>query len=273
MFFRTHVPRIIVGFIAVIICFLLLLPYVDKLGVSSPSVPPAYPSPTMSENIPGKILDLTNWKLTLPIGNTEHPTEIKQPQLSTFSDPKWFFTDKNQHSVVFRAPVSAVTTTGSNYPRSELREMTNNGADKASWSSTSGTHEMDIEEAITEVPKTKKHVVAGQIHDGSDDIIVIRLEYPNLYVNVGGKNLYTLDKNYTLGKRFSIKFLVHDGKTDVYYNNSSTPVYTLTKNFKGAYFKAGVYTQSNCSREASQTLCNETNLGEVRIFSLKVKHS
>ncbi len=42
--------------------------------------------------------------------------------------------------VQFRAPVDGVTTSGSSYPRSELREMTDSGSSEASWSSTSGTH-------------------------------------------------------------------------------------------------------------------------------------
>ena len=171
----------------------------------------------------------------------------------------------------FRAPVNGVTTGGSKYPRSELREMSNNGMVNASWSSGSGIHTMSIDQAFTAVPQTKKHVVAGQIHDADDDVIVIRLEYPNLYVNVDGKNAYTLDSNYTLGKRFTVRFVVNGGQTEVYYNNGKDPLYTLDKNYSGAYFKVGAYTQSNCSKEGS-SLCNDNNFGEVIVYQAIVTH-
>lgn len=221
---------------------------------------------------PSQVLSLTNWKLTLPIGSSSRPMEIFQPRLSKYTIDPWFVVAANGTGVRFRAPVDAVTTSGSKYPRSELREMKNNGETNASWSSISGIHAMSIVEAITSVPIKKKHVVAGQIHGANDDIIVIRLEYPNLYVNVNGKNVYTLDPHYTLGKLFTIKFAVHDGKTDVYYNGSANPLYTLVKNYSGAYFKAGAYTQSNCSREGSAAFCNENNYGEVIVYQAVVTH-
>lgn len=227
---------------------------------------------TAGEKNPSEILDLTNWKITLPIGSDEKPIEVKQPVLATYRLDPWFVATDDGTGVRFRAPVKSVTTSGSNYPRSELREMTRNGTQQASWSTNTGTHTMTIDQAITAVPTTKKHVVAGQIHDAEDDIIVIRLEYPKLYINVDGDNVKTLDENYTLGKRFTIKFVVQNGKTDVYYNNSQTPVYTLTKSYSGAYFKAGAYTQSNCSREQNPSLCNENNYGEVILYDVEVTH-
>jgi len=235
-----------------------------------PSSAPDSPTP-QSLKYPSQILNLTNWKLTLPTGKSKKPVEIKQPELAKFIIDPWFVIDPSGGGVRFRAPVNGVTTSGSGYPRSELREMTDNGKNNASWSSMSGTHTMFLDEAITAVPLKKKHVVAGQIHDGDDDVIVIRLEYPNLYVNVDGDNEYTLDSNYTLGKRFAVKFEVKDGKTNVFYNNSYEPVYVLDKSYSGAYFKAGAYTQSNCSKEDSSS-CNFDNYGEVVIYQLSISH-
>ncbi len=231
---------------------------------------PASQSSTDSNAVyPSQVLNLTNWKVTVPLGGSEKPTEIKQPVLATYKLDPWFIAVSG--GVRFRAPVNSVTTSGSNYPRSELREMTNNGAKNASCSSNSGTHTMFLEQAITAVPEKKKHVVAGQIHDSDDDIIVIRLEYPTLYVNVDGKNLHTLDSDYTLGERFKVRFVVSDNQTKVYYNDSSDPIYTLSKSYSGAYFKAGAYTQSNCSKEDSSS-CNSNNYGEVILYQATVTH-
>ncbi len=230
-------------------------------------------APTKSKaEFPAQVFNLTNWKITLPTGSSGHPDEVKQPELNKFKVEPWFIV-ASDGGVRFRAAVNGVTTSGSKYPRSELREMTNNGADRASWSSTSGTHTMFIEEAITAVPGFKKHVVAGQIHDANDDILVIRFEQPNLYVNVGGKNMHTLDSSYTLGKKFSVKLVVTGGEIKVYYNDSKEPVYTVAKNLSGLYFKAGAYTQSNCVREILPFICDNNNFGEVVVYKLDVSHT
>lgn len=243
---------------------------VSKTPTETVSETPTGVTPsTGNAQIPTHIINLTNWKLTLPIGAQESPTEIKQPQLATYTNNPWFIVSGG--GVRFRSAVNGVTTSGSGYPRSELREMFNNGTTNASWSSSSGTHTMVIEEAITALPATKKHVVAGQIHDGTNDVIVIRLEDKKLFIDIGGSNGPILDANYTLGKHFTVKFEATGGKTNIYYNNNTTPAYTLTRSYSGAFFKAGAYTQSNCSKEAS-TLCNANNYGEVIIYRLEVTH-
>lgn len=224
---------------------------------------------------PSKVLDLTNWKMTLPVGTEKKPKspmEIRQPNLAAYKLEPWFILTPQEDGVVFRAPVKAPTTSGTKYARSELREMKDKGANPASWSSAEGVHSMFIEEAITAVPKAKQHVVAGQIHDADDDIIVIRLEQPNLYVNVDGENVFTLNSNYILGERFTVKFVAEDGQTKVYYNNNSNPAYTLDLDYTEAYFKAGVYTQSNCKTEEKEEFCNSDNYGEVIIYKVEVTH-
>jgi len=237
-----------------------------------PTVAKVSSLPPAGVTYPSQILNLTNWKITLPTGSSENPTEIKQPELTTYNIDPWFIAMPGSNGVRFRAAVNGATTDGSDYPRSELREMTNNGKAKASWSSRKGTHTMFLDQAITAVPKIKRQIVAGQIHDDNKDIIVIRLDYPNLHIRIDEKNLHTLDFHYTLEKRFTIKFVVSDGQTKVYYNNSSNPVYTLNKKYSNAYFKTGAYTQSNCSREGSPSLCNDNNYGEIIVYQATVTH-
>lgn len=219
---------------------------------------------------PANVIDLSNWKYTLPTGSSEKPTEIKQPSLGNYTQSPFFLPLSDCDGVQFRAPVNGVTTGGSSYPRSELREMSNGGASNASWSTSSGTHVMYIDQAITSVPQSKKHVVAGQVHDSDDDVIVVRLEHPKLFIDINGKEGPVLDANYELGKRFTIKFVANGGKINIYYNGSSTPAYTLSKSTSGCYFKAGAYTQSNCEKESN---CSDSNYGEVKIYQLSVGHS
>jgi hypothetical protein len=216
---------------------------------------------------PADVLDLSNWYIGLPVGEDEKPTNVEQPELATFAMDPWFVATPDCDAVQFRAAVNGVTTSGSNYPRSELREMS--GDDKASWSSTEGTHTMVIDQAITAQPQGRPYVVAGQIHGGDDDLTVFRLEGKKLYVTKEDDSRYKLvTDNYVLGTRFQAKFVVSDGQTKVYYNNVLQT--TITKNFSGAYFKAGAYTQANCDNAPP---CSDSNYGEVKIYDLDVTHT
>ncbi|MEJ2857572.1 MULTISPECIES: polysaccharide lyase family 7 protein [unclassified Saccharothrix] len=215
---------------------------------------------------PANVLDLRNWYIGLPIGQEESPTNVEQPALATYKIDPWFTTTPTCDAVQFRAPVNGVTTSGSSYPRSELREM--NGTAKAAWSSTSGTHTMVIDQAITALPKDKPHVVAGQIHDSSDDVSVFRLEGSSLYVTNGDTSHHKLvTSNYVPGTRFQAKFVVSGGQIKAYYNGVLQT--TISKSFSGGYFKAGGYTQANCTNSAP---CSDTNYGEVKIYGLTVTH-
>jgi hypothetical protein len=196
-----------------------------------------------------------------------------QPQLATYKLSPWFIVSSDKSSIVFRAPVNAPTTANSGYPRSELREMSSNGSTEAFWSSTTGTSTLFIDEAITATPKNKPDVVAGQIHGDTSDLLVVRLEGQHLFLDRNKTNLFTLDNNYTLGKRFTVKFVVSSGQVAVYYNSSSSPIYTLQKKVKQAYFKVGVYTQSNCQTEGSPDLCSANNYGEVTVYKATVTHT
>src|SRR5476651_1010739 len=85
------------------------------------------------DTLPSKILNLTNWKITLPFSTRPDgiADDIKQPELSTYSNKEYFFTNKKGDGVCFKARVDGATTKGSNFPRSELREMINNGKGNA----------------------------------------------------------------------------------------------------------------------------------------------
>jgi hypothetical protein len=242
---------------AVIALALAALVAVTTAGTAMPS----------TRTVPGQVLDLTNWKLTLPTGGDEEPTEIKQPSLATYSNNPYFVVNGN--SVQFRAAVNGVTTGGSSYPRSELREMTGNGTANASWSSGSGTHTLVVKEAFTKLPAEKPQMVGAQIHDSDDDVAVFRLEGSKLYITDGDEPHHKLvTSSYQLGTAFEAKFVVSDDEVRAYYNGVLQT--TLSKSFDGAYFKAGAYPQANCDKSSP---CSDSNYGEVRIYRLKVQHS
>ena len=213
---------------------------------------------------PGRILELSDWKLTLPVGANGKPTEILSARLGSYAST-YFGVGRSCNAVRFRAPVNGVTTVDSQNPRSELREMVG-GRAPAAWSSTSGTHTMTVTEAFTRLPEGNPQVVGGQIHDADDDISVFRLEGKNLYVTNGDDPHFRLvTSNYVLGTPFQARYVVGGGVIKAYVDGRL--VATINRTFTGAYFKAGAYTQANCG-DASP--CDNDNYGEVLIYALKV---
>jgi poly(beta-D-mannuronate) lyase len=207
----------------------------------------------------GGRIDLAPWKLTLPVGEPERPREILPAELAHFALAPWF--RREDGALAFRAPVEGVTTKGSSYPRSELREH------EAAWSTSKGVHTMTIRQAIVKLPAKKPHVVAGQIHDAKDDVVMIRLEGKKLFVEGGGKNLGMLDADYALGTEFVVRLAASAGRIRVYYGDLETPKVDVERRAEGCYFKAGVYVQSNLSKGDVAG-----DYGEVVIRELAVSH-
>lgn len=239
------------------------------VGALAIAIPSAYALADDECTYPAQVLDLQSWKVTLPVGDDEEPTEIKQPELAEFEMDPWFTPLADCSGVQFRSAVDGVTTGGSKYPRSELREMNEDGSDEMEWSGESGTHTMIINEAITHVPNDKPDVVAGQIHGGDDDVSVFRLEDTKLYVTDGDtSDHHLITDEYELGTPFEAKFVVSEGEIKAYYNGELQT--TLPADFDAGYFKAGAYTQANCDSPSDP--CSEENFGQVEIYDIQVSH-
>jgi len=233
---------------------------------TSSSSPAARSAPDPGEDLPADVLDLSTWKLTLPVGSDEDDAEeIRQPDLATFIDDRFFTVTRDGSGVVFRAPAGGATTSGSGYPRSELREMDPGGTSEASWSNASGTHVMTVKQAITALPRRKAEVVAGQIHDAEDDVVMVRLERKRLFVEADGEDIGTLDAHYALGTTFTIEMKANADGIEITYNDTKTVRYDEVG--QGYYFKAGCYTQSNSSHD------DDDAHGEVVVYALDVEHT
>lgn len=232
--------------------------------------------------LPAQVLDLDNWKLTLPTGPKTDATEIKQPVLDEFADEAWFTVDETgDDAVVFRAPVACTkdksgtncgsrTSTNTLYARSELREMTRGGTANASWSATEGTHTMEVELAFEHLPSDDKpHLTGAQIHGGSDDVTTIRLEGKTLWITQDDDtHFHKITDDYSLGDRIRVKYVVKDGEIEVSYNGDLEK--TLKWRGGSNYFKTGAYPQANCDN--SSPCDGNKNYGEVHIYRLKVTH-
>jgi hypothetical protein len=226
--------------------------------------PASTPAPEERVVVPGDLLDLTNWYLTLPTGPKGDPDTVHQPQLASYRGEAFRLNDAGD-GVIFTAPAGGTTTKNSKYPRSELREM--RGSEMARWSNTSGTHTLTARQAVTALPTAKPEIVTAQIHGGDDDVMQVRLEGKRLLVQYDdGKREITIDPSYVLGRVFDVKIVAAGSRVQVYYNGVRKA--EIKRSGSGWYFKAGSYVQSNTSKGDEPTAC-----GQVVIYSLTVTHS
>jgi len=213
--------------------------------------------------VPAEVLDLKNWEIQLPIEKNGGIEIVKQPQLATFTISPYFYADDST-AVTFAAWVNGSHTGGSEYPRSELREM--NGGSGASWSTATGTHTMTLKQAYTHLPDKRPEVVGAQIHETTSDtnLVQVRLNHPNIVIYWPGGET-TLEPNYTLGTQFTLEIQCADGQLKISYNGDQkfSKPYSATN----MYFKAGAYVQSNLNYDSS------TAYGETKIYSLSVVHT
>jgi hypothetical protein len=213
---------------------------------------------------PAQIIDASRWYLTLPTGPEGSPDTVDTKDLATYAS-KWFQLNDSKDGVVFTANAGGATTKNSKYPRSELREMIN--GENASWDGRSGTHTMELDQAITKTPSTKPDVIAGQIHGGEDDVMQIHLSGTRLTVKYAdGDKDVVLDPSYKLGERFRVKIQSADGQVKVWYNGklaADLPIFGAE-----SYFKAGAYVNTNPEKGA-----DPNDVGQVVIYGLKISHT
>ncbi len=207
--------------------------------------------------------NLKNWKLTLPVDNKGdilgEALEIRN--LDKFESP--YFYDAADGAMVFIAHTDGATTSGSTYPRAELREM--NGDKRAAWKlSQGGTMTATLK--VDEVPAFKNgdpgRLVIGQIHGEDEELIRLYWQNNTVYfindrAGPGNKeikfDLTSADgktPDIALGEKFSYKIDAHGNKlvVEVHANGkvytSSTSINSIWQS-DTLYFKAGIYLAAN----------------------------
>lgn len=219
-----------------------------------------------------------NWKLTVPADGPDAGStadEVKQPALATY-ESLWCRVNSGGDSVVFTVHHGAPTTPGSKNPRSELREMTNQGLNLAKWDGRTGKHRMEVELSINRLTKVKPHTVLAQIHDGSDDITTLRAEGVKgtdrikMWLTRGDNSHAHYLGEVKLTQRFRFAFDVAAGKVRFDWNGGRVSGFTVPA-AAASFFKVGAYLQSNPDSAPSESSAAYT---QVRMFSKpKVAHS
>lgn len=192
-------------------------------------------------------LTLSRWKLQLPInssgGLTGTSIEVKParnypPYFSVFAD-RW----------EFMCPPVGATTGNSNYPRTELRELTSSGGN-AAWSmNTTTQHTLAATLRVLEVPE---RMAIAQIHATVDEPLKIHVKSDlSVYVTdeYTGRHDFPTPVSIVLGENFS--YLVKANKVEMsveltvggVVHRLAYPTHPdwLTKTH---YFKAGIYTNT-----------------------------
>jgi hypothetical protein len=220
---------------------------------------------------PAQLLDLADWKLTLPVGGPREgwPLEVLQPELNDYHS-EFFEPNPDKSAVMFRAPVFGMAQPGSVFARTELREMTAAGTKQAAWANDRGKHSMVITQRITALPEIRPSIVAGQIHGGDEYVVLVRLDGERLYAKADDRDIGALDTNYILGKTFTVRLEAADGRIRIYYDDELKVDYM--RSCKSCYFKAGAYLQANPDSGKGR-IPDHKDYGEVAISTLVVEHS
>jgi hypothetical protein len=209
------------------------------------------------------------------VGSPGSPTTIPPAQLagpSGYQDA-YFYTDKTDGSMAFWDPENGVTTANSNYPRSELREMTASGQ-PANWA-IQGTHTLSATLKATMVPD---HVCVGQIHLGTGTPSSTKPLLELFYFATGeidmaieqtpsgGNEVRHPVGTVPLGTQWSYVIGLSSDTISLVLNGGSAQTWTMSSTFnqEGMYFKAGDYDQSAGS--------SSTVGAKVQFYALKVFH-
>lgn len=162
-------------------------------------------------------IDLSKWKVTLPIADTDgSPIEIHPPAISDYATNStlkpFMYNDSTDGSIVFYTYPGGATTTNSSYPRTELRELMDGGNGKVNWTFAQGGRmkgKLAMEEMSKDASGSYYRTIIMQIHgrltDTQKDLIgasdnnappMLKIYWANGYVRVKTKELKDLNATY-----------------------------------------------------------------------------
>ena len=247
-------------------------------------------------------IDLTHWKVTLPVGN---PTSVRPPEILNYANndllKPFFYNDSIDGSLVFYAYPGA-STANSSYSRTELREQIESGSDDVNWTFAQGGRMrgiLSVPEVSLDENGNPYKVIIMQIHgrltnqqreligakDNNAPPILkiywyrgrIRIKtkvVKNLEANATEllhEEAWADDEGYTIPvdvghEKFSLEVIVSEGNMEIIFNDLYSVLYNSVHIQKWGifenYFKAGNYFQSK----------DEGSFARVKFYELEVSH-
>lgn len=215
---------------------------------------------------PGENFNLGGYTLQLPTGPQGSVDTVSGSTLESGYINKPYFYSDSEGAMVMMDPRVGSTTSGSQHPRTEMRE-------NATWT-TGGTNILDANVAVTKIPG---NTAIAQIFQGTGPSKPLcELQYSSsgavkLFLedtNQGGASHTTTITTVPVGTRFTYQLKL-SGKTITVKVNSTTKTFTMDDSFVGEkfYFKAGNYDQT-----ATQGTPQTSDGTVVKFYSLNITH-
>ena len=248
-------------------------------------------------------IDLSNWKVTLPIGN---PTEVLPPEILDYATngtlKPFMYNDSIEGAIVFYTYPGA-TTANTSYSRTELRELMNpEDKGKTNWTFAQGGY-MKGTLAMSDVSKDENgkyhRAIIMQIHgrltNEQRDLIgakdnnappILKIYWTNGVVRVKTKVLKNLndsyeelletdawgdDDGYNFSEyvgfdKFTLEVKVSDGRMEVVLNEKESVVYDDIHIEKWGVFE-------NYFKAGNYLISLDENAySKVKYFELEVNH-
>ncbi|UXX78270.1 polysaccharide lyase family 7 protein [Reichenbachiella carrageenanivorans] len=247
-------------------------------------------------------IDLSHWKVTLPIGN---PTEVEPPAIKDYATNEtvlpFMYNDSTDGSLVFYSYPDA-TTTNTKYSRTELREQMVPGSNNTNWTFPDGAYmkgTLAIDDITKDASGDYHRVIIMQIHGrltneqrnliGQSDNNappILKIYWEDGEVRVKSKELKDPSatdteilktdawddddgvnfKEHVDFDKFTLEVKVSDGKMEITLNDDETLTYDGDDfdrwNIFENYFKAGNYFQSE----------DEGSYAKVKYYELTISH-
>ncbi|RPD93390.1 polysaccharide lyase family 7 protein [Aureibaculum marinum] len=247
-------------------------------------------------------IDLSHWKVTLPIGN---PTEVEPPDILDYGTNEilkpFFYNDSVNGALVFYTYPGA-STANSSYSRTELREQMVPGSNNTNWTFKQGGQIKGVlsvdeisKDSNGDYHKTIVMQIHGRLTDEQRDLIgqkdnnappMLKIYWVDGKIRVKTKVLkdvnasdiellktdaWSDDKGYTFSEyvgfeKFSLEVKAEEGKMEVTLNEKETIIYNdinIQKwNIFENYFKAGNYLSTT----------DEGSFSRIKYYELQVYH-
>lgn len=244
---------------------IVLPPVAPPVVVTPPPVvtPPVVVPPVGAFRYPASVVG-TGWKVTLESG-----LDVAQPALASYKDDNFRVSDDG-NGAQLRCHYGAGHTANSENTRCEWREMTSDGKSLASWSTTSGHHELTHVFTADKLYDIRPITVLAQIHDSKNDLTVFRLEGNSLFITNGNAtHTYLVTSSFPPESKQSVGFIVDSGEVQYTFNDKLVP---FVQKIKGSavYFRAGNYAQANATTAPGG---KTTDYSQVTTYGLTVSHT
>jgi hypothetical protein len=228
---------------------------------------------------PSSNFNLADWKLqTINSSNTQ--TDILAPVLNAGYISPLFYTNTTDGSMVFRVPSNGGTTSGSTYPRLELRQMTGG----ANWALSDPTeHYLTAQCKVIDIATAKPKIIIGQIHGSETNSELLKIRWTGYLpgqcfiearfeLNDVTQAEYgvTLATGLSLGDMISYTVTMKNGTITCTVNGvSASQTYTIAYfgSTDAYYFKAGNYFQYNNLTVPDPTLI----YGKTQFYKLSLQ--